>query len=235
MSSIKRTARLAGLIYTVMAIMNILGFTHAYGRFVVPGDPAATVRKIADHETLYRIAIFNDYAAHILFLVLIAMLYDLFCDVNRRHALLMVLLVVVPVAAQFANLVERLAPLTVMDADYLSVFTKPQQDAIARGFLGLHSNSAVIAMAFWGLWLFPFALLVIKSGFFPRILGILLMAAGVGYTVVGSTMMVFPEHLQLVGKAMMPLYFGELPIVFWLLIKGAKEPGPAPRLSPSAA
>ena len=114
----------------------------------------------------------------------------------------------------------------------MSVFTKPQLDALTLGFLTLHTNGATVVTAFWGLWLFPFGILVIKSGFFPRILGSLLMVAGFAYVISSLTSIVLPAYRHIVSRTMMPLYFGEVPIIFWLLIKGAKVPQPQARSSP---
>jgi len=111
-------------------------------------------------------------------------------------------------------------------ADYLSVFTKPQLDALAMGILSLNSSGNTIDTAFWGLWLFPFGVLVIKSGFFPRVLGIFLMVAGFGLLTSSVTSIVFPAYEHAVSEAVMPLGLGEFPIIFWLLIKGAEVPQP---------
>src|SRR5690348_620007 len=78
--------------------------------------------------------------------------------------------------------------------------------------------------ALWGLWLFPFGILVIRSGFFPRILGVLLLVAGFAYLTSSVTSIVLSDYRQAVSRFMMPLYFGEVPIIFWLLSKGAKAP-----------
>jgi hypothetical protein len=121
------------------------------------------------------------------------------------------------------NLVNGLAPLIVLSgADFLSVFTKPQLDALALGFLRLRSSGALVVTVFWGLWLFPFGILVIKSRFFPKVLGVLLMGAGFAYPTVCFTSIALPAHAHVVSQILMPLQFGELPIIFWLLIKGAK-------------
>jgi hypothetical protein len=109
-------------------------------------------------------------------------------------------------------------------ADYMSVFTKPQLDALALGSLRFRSGGAAVPMGFWGLWLFPFGILVMKSGFFPRILGILLLVAGFAYVVGSATSIVMPAHRQVVSRVLMPLYFGEVPIIFWLFLEGAKVP-----------
>jgi hypothetical protein len=156
---------------------------------------------------------------------LVASLYKLLKDVDQGHAMRMVLLVSIGVAVSLANLFNKFVPLVLLTGtDYLSVFTKPQLDALALGFLRLHGNGAAVSTAFWGLWLFPFGILVIKSGFLPRFLGILLMVAGFAYLTSAVTSIVFPAYRPVVSRAMMPLYFGEVPIIFWLLIKGAKVP-----------
>lgn len=224
MSSIQKTARLAGFTYFVFAGLGILSFVRVFGRFVVPDDGAATMQNIASHEFLYRLAILNDFITHALFIVVVVLLYDLFRDVNRKAALLMVFFVIVPVAAQLANMVDDMVPLTLLrQPDVYSAFTPAERNDLALAALRLHGNSAAIAIPFWGLWLFPFGHLVIRSGYFPRVLGILLMVAGVGYVLTGVTRILLPDHLDLVSKVAMPLYFGEVPIIFWL-IKGVRKP-----------
>ena len=110
----------------------------------------------------------------------------------------------------------------VSGADFLSVFEKPQLDALAYLFLRLHDQGITVASIFWGLWLFPFGILVIRSGFIPRLLGVLLWIAGVGYAASSFATLVLPRYAPLVSQVAFPLYFGELPIVFWLLIWGVK-------------
>jgi hypothetical protein len=190
---------------------------------MVPGDAAATVRKIAADELMYRVDILTGFVTLVIFIFLVASLYKLLKDVDQGHALQMVLLVSVGVAVSVANLLLKFAPLVLLrGVDYLSVFTKPQLDALALGALRLHSSGAVVSMAFWGLWLFPFGILVIKSGFIPRILGVLLLVAGFAYLTSSVTSIVLPDYRQVLSRAMMPLYMGEVPIIFWLLIKGAR-------------
>jgi len=195
--------------------------------FMVPGDAAATARNITTAELTYRIGILTGFVTLIIFVFLVVSLYKLLRDVDKSHAILMVLLVSIGVAIALANLLNRLGPLVLLSgADHWSAFTKPQLDALALGFLRLHSSGAAVVTAFWGLWLFPFGILVIKSGFLPRILGILLIVAGCAYLTSSVTSIVLPEYRQVVSQVMMPLYLGEVPIIFWLLIKGAKVPQP---------
>ncbi|MDH3215831.1 MAG: DUF4386 domain-containing protein [Candidatus Krumholzibacteria bacterium] len=224
MNSVKATARRTGVLYFLFMIAAILG-EFFFPAFMVSGDASATARNITAAEATYRITILTGFVTLVIFIVLVVSLYKLLKDVDKSQAMLMVLLVSVGVAVALANLLSKFAPLVLLSgADYLSVFTKPQLDALALGFLRFHSGGLILTMAFWGLWLFPFGILVIKSGFFPRVLGILLLVAGFAYLISSVTSLVLPDHRQVVSRIMMPLYFGEVPIIFWLLIKGAQVP-----------
>ena len=171
--------------------------------------------------------ILTDFVTLVLFIFLIVSLYSLFESVDKWQAMLMLLLVAIGVTLGIANLFNKIAPMVLLSGSgYLTVFAKPQLDALAQGFLRLNSSGNTLDTAFWGLWLFPFGILVIKSDWFPKILGILLLIAGFGYVVTSITSIVWPAYEQMVTKAMMPLGFGEFPIILWLLIKGAKVPEP---------
>jgi hypothetical protein len=222
-SAIKATARRAGAVYFLFMIVAIIG-EFLFPAFMVPGDAAATARNIAAAELMYRMSILTGFVTLLFFISLVVILYKLFEDVDKSQARLMVLLVSIGVAVALANLLAKFAPLVLLSgADYLSAFAKPQLDALALGCLRFHDSAAAVTTAFWGLWLFPFGILVIKSGFFPRILGILLFVAGFAYLASSVTSIVLPAHVHIISRIMMPLYFGEIPIIFWLLIMGAKE------------
>lgn len=224
MSSRNTAARRAGALYFLFMIVAIAE-QYLFPRFMVAGDAAATAASIAAAETTYRTGIVLGFATHVIFLLVVVALYTLLKEVNEGQALLMVLLVSAGVAVALSNMVSRFAPLVLLEggADYLSVFTAPQRQALAMEALRLRASGNAIPMTFWGLWLFPFGLLVAKSGFLPRILGILLLVAGVAYLVSGVTRIVLPGQVPVISPLLMPLYFGEVPIIFWLLFKGAKE------------
>jgi len=222
MNSMKATAHRAGLVYLVFSIVAVIG-EFMFPTFLVPGDAAATAHNIASAATAYRLSILTGFVTHLFFIVLVVILYKLFKDVDQSLAMLMVLLVCIGVAVALANLVNKFGPLVILSgADYLSVFTQQQLDAMTLGFLRLHGRLSSIPLGFWGLWLFPFGLLTIKSTYFPRILGVLQIIAGVAYVVTSVAAIVFPDQRGAVNRVMTPLYFGEVPMVFWLLIKGAK-------------
>jgi hypothetical protein len=198
-------------------------------RFIVPGDAAATAANISAGELIYRLCTLAGVFNSIMFIFLVLSLSNLFKDVDRKQARLMVALVVVSVAIGLVNLINEIAPLILLSgADYLSVFSKPQLEALALGFLRLRGSGLGIASAFWGLWLLPFGILVIKSGFIPKLIGVLLIVGCFGYLAQSLTTIVFPAYVRTVFNATLPLVApGELSMIIWLLVKGAKLPLPA--------
>jgi len=227
MNSLKTTARKVGALYLVFALVAILNEFFISAGFIVPGDATATVHNIAAAELKYRIGILGSFINLILFVFLVVSLYNLFKDVDKKQGMLMVLFVLLGIGVSLVNLVIKTAPFILSgDSDYLSVFTKPQLDSLAMVFLNVRGTGANLANAFWGLWLFPFGILVIKSGFIPKLFGLLLMIAGFAYLTSGCMSIVLPAYRHAISPFLMPLYFGEVPIILWLLIKGAKVPQP---------
>mgnify|MGYP003577226020 CR=1 FL=1 len=226
MDSTHAIARRAGILYFVFMIVAILG-EFVLPNFLVPGDATGTAQKITASGFTYRVGLLTGIVTHLLFIFLIVTLYNLFQSVDKSLALLMLLLVSIGVAYSFANLLNKFVPLVLLSgSDTLAVFTQDELNALTHAFLRIHSSGALVSTVFWGLWLFPFGTLVIRSGFFPRILGILIMLAGVGYVITSVTSILWPDARRTVSMVMMPLYVGEIPIIFWLLIKGARVPRP---------
>ena len=226
MNSVKATAHRAGALYLLLLIVGLVDM-FGFPDFLAPGDATATARNIIAAEPTYRLYILTDFFTLVLFIVVVVSLSKLLNAVDKWYAMLMVLLVTVGVTIGLVNLLNKIAPLILLSGgNYWSVFTKPQLDALALGFLSLNSHGNTVAAAFWGLWLFPFGILVVKSGFLPRVLGILLMVSGFAYLTRSVTAIGLPAYERFVSQATMPLGFGELPIIFWLLIKGARVPRP---------
>ena len=149
----------------------------------------------------------------------------------------MVAFVLVSSAVGFFNTLNNIAALTLFrGADFLAVFDKPQRDALGMLFIRLHSQGIFIDEIFWGLWLFPFGLLVFRSGFLPRFIGVWLMINCFGYVALSITALFFPAYYGAAFNWAQPVLFGELAIMLWLLIKGAKVPtAPSSTLQPAAA
>src|ERR1700689_3267699 len=195
MSSARNPGRFAGLLYVLISIVGFFAMGYVPGKVIVHGDAAATADNIAAHEMLFRFGIAGELVGQAGFIFVALALYDLFKGVNRRHASLMVILIVVSIPIAFLNELNSFAALIlVRGADFLSVLEKTQREALAMLFLHLHGRGFVIAETFWGLWLFPLALLVYKAGFLPRFLGVWLALAGLGWVILSVTGILLPEY-----------------------------------------
>jgi hypothetical protein len=173
MSSTKNPGRFAGLLYILMSVPGFFAMVYVPSKLIVHGNAAATANNIAAAEALFRLGIVAQLISQAGFLFVALALYDLLKGVNRRHASLMVTLVVVTIPIAFLNELNSIAALVlVRGADFLSIFEKPQRDALAMLFLNVHFHGFVVDEIFFGLWLLPLALLVHRSRFLPRFLGV---------------------------------------------------------------
>jgi hypothetical protein len=222
MDSTKKTAQLAGLLYFLSSLTAPFGLLYVPGKLFVPDDAAATAERIRTFESLMRWGIAADLLGGVVFIFAVLVLYRLFKPVSEKHALAMLVLILLSFPISFVNVLNELAALNLARGGALSALDPHQRDALAYLFMWLHGRAYVVAQIFWGLWLFPFGICVIRSGFIPRFLGVLLMIAGVGYPVSSFTSLVLPQYADAVSRVTMILAFGELPIIFWLLIWGAK-------------
>jgi hypothetical protein len=234
MHPIKKAARVAGAIYLSMAVTGPFSLIYVPNKLIVRGNAVATAANILAHETMFRLAILADLVGAVIFICLAIALYRLLSGVNKTWAGLMVAFALVSAAVGFLNTLNNIGALTLFrGADFLAVFDKPQRDALGMLFIRLHSQGIFINEMFWGLWLFPFGLLVFRSGFLPRFIGVWLMINCFGYVILSVVALFFPAYYGVVFKWSQPVLFGELAIMLWLLIKGAKVPTPSNELQPA--
>ena len=223
----KNPGRLAGLLYVLTSIVGFFALGYVPGKVIVHANAAATAGNIATHETLFRLGVAGELIGQAGFIFVAVALYDLLKGVNRRQASLMVTLIVVSIPIAFLNELNSVAALIlVRGADFLSIFEKPQRDALAMVFLNLHHHGFLVAEIFWGLWLFPMASLVYRSRFLPRFLGVWLGFAGFAWVILSLTGILLPQYEDKVYSYGQPAIFGEIAFMLWLLIKGPK-PRPA--------
>src|SRR5438552_11241671 len=222
MHPLKKAARVAGAIYLSMVITGPFSLIYVPSKLIVRGNAAATAENILAHETMFRLAILADLVGAVIFICLAVALYKLLSSVNKTWASLMVAFVLVSAAVGFLNTLNNIAALTLFrGADFLAVFDKPQRDALAYLFVRLHSQGILINEIFWGLWLFPFGLLVFRSGFLPRWIGVWLMLNCFGYVFLSVISFFFPAYDDKAFLYLQPVLFGELAIMLYLLIRGA--------------
>ena len=236
MSSARNPGRFAGLLYLLTSIIGFFAMMYVPTKIIVHGNAAATASNILAHETLFRLGIACQLIGQAGFILVAFVLYALLKGINRQHASLMVILIVVSIPIAFVNELNSIAAIVlVRGADFLSMFDKPQRDSLAMLFVNLHGHGFDVAELFWGLWLLPMGLLVYRSQFLPRFLGVWLAIAGFAWVGLSLTAIMYPQFEEKVFNYGQPAFFGELAFMLWLLIKGAKPPALDAEASLSAA
>jgi len=214
---------LAGLLYLITVVTGIFSLIYVPGQTNVHGDAAATVANIRASEALFRTAIAAGAIGYTAFLLLPLALYRLLSPVNNDIAVVMVVLAVICVPIYFVALANQLDVLTLLEADRIqAASTAEQLQARAMSLLDAYRNRVFVSEIFWGLWLLPFGYLVFKSGFLPRILGMVLMIGCFSYLITYFGELLLP-HLAIPHFVMWPAAFGEIATCLWLLIVGVRK------------
>src|SRR5215472_13532799 len=221
MPSDPKTARLAGVLYLIGSVTGVFGILYGHS-LVVPGDAAATTRNILANASLFRLSIVSALLDQIIFILVTLALYQVLKVVNQHLAALMVIFLLLGVPIAMLNELNNVAVLfLVSGADALNVFTADERHALVLLFLDLHAMGLNIVF-FGGLWFYPMGYLVFKSGFLPRILGVLLIINGLGYLLDSFAALLLPNlNVNLV------LFTGWVEVVFalWLVIRGVNVEG----------
>jgi hypothetical protein len=176
------------------------------------------------NEFLYRTSFVANAITNILFVAIVLTFYRLLKQINMNQARMMVALVIISLPIAFMTDVLEITALTIVKGGLLTSFQTEQAQQVALTLVRISGNSGQMLTLLWGLWLFPLGSLVYRSGFIPKIFGILLFINGTGYVINNVTFLLFPELQPMVVKFIFPTYFiGELPFIFWLLIKGVRS------------
>ena len=219
----KKTARIAGGLYFIYIVATIFADA-SRTKLIVFGDAIATANNILASEQLFRVSFVSDILAGVLFLLAAWALYVLLKPVNENIALLFVLLNLSGVAVQCVNMLNLFGAVLLLNgSDYLNVFPSDQLQALAMFFLNLYKNGFMIAQFFYAAWLFPLGYLVFKSGYLPKILGIILMIECFVWLMYPFQFFLFPTYEVISYLSFAVGFIGEFSLTFWLLIKGVKE------------
>lgn len=216
--SVQRTARTAGVLYLILAVCG--GFAQFFVReaLIVTGDAAATASNILASQTLFRSGIAAELTGQVAFVLLVLALYRLLKQVNRNQALLMVMFVLVAVSITALNMLNQFAALYVLSgAEHLTAFDAGQLEALSLTFLDFHHTGYLIAQVFFGLWLLPLGYLIYRSGFIPKLIGVLLVIACFGFLVDVVTFFLLPGFGV---EFSLFTSIGEFVLLLWLLIRG---------------
>lgn len=223
MSSLKKTARIAGLWY--------FGFTlgpfylmYVPSQTVVRNDAAATAARVLAHETLFRWGMLTETLGAVIFIGLALALYRLFESVDVHRARQMVFLVAISAAfALVPVLLSAGALLMFRGGDSFAAFDAHMRETIGMLLIRMRGQLYGINEMFWGLWLLPFGWLVVKSRFLPRWLGYWLILDGFAWVAVSVSFFLAPALSDALFRYFQPIFLAELAAMLWLLIVGAKE------------
>lgn len=232
MNAINKTARLAGFAYFLLIPLGMFGILYVPSLLVVPGDVGTTIDNILGNQTLFRLSIASAIVAQLVNIWAVVLLYKLLKPVNSTYAAMMVIFLLLAVPIAFLNELNHIAVLALLNGtDLVTAFTTEQVHALVAFFLDLHHAGIFIAQLFWGLWLFPMGYLVYRSGYLPRIIGILLMIGCAGYMADSFLYFVYPDFGVTVSEF---TFLGEIAIVLWLLIRGVNVEAWQKRVAASA-
>lgn len=231
MPSLQSRARAAAWTYLLLVVLGITNLMVLPGRFIVPGDTAATARAILAQEGLYRAWVVGSLASVVVFLFLALLLYRLFQEVDPAQAALMAILVLVQIPLGFLDGILQLGVLSVLKGPSLPALADPAtRDTLAGLLLALSRHATTVSETFWGLWLLPLGLLVLRSRFLPTFLGVWLILNGLAYVALSALGILAPDLGKRAFLAFQPFLFGEMAFTLWLLFRGVR-----PKAEPAAA
>lgn len=221
MNSPKKTARTAGFLYLAFFVTFFLADNGVHSTPVGSKDAVTIAHHIMASEKLFRIGFISFLSSAVFFLLSAWALYVLLKPVNKDFALLLILLNLGGVAIKCVSLLSESAALLLLSgADYLKVFQADQLQALAILFLNLYKNGFMIAQIFFGLWLLPLGYLVFKSGFIPRIIGILLIIDCFAILIWFFQFFLFPDFEAISYPLLAVSFIAEGSLCLWLLIMG---------------
>jgi hypothetical protein len=221
----KRAARLAGALYWVAGLPAPFVLLYVPGKVMARASTTATADNVRDHQALIELNIVA-HLWHLVFMILLTMaLYRLLSPVGKDRAALMVVLFLVSLPLSFLGLLADVGMLVlVRGGDALfAAFDRAQIDALVFFLLTMRGKAFLVAQVFWGLWLLPLGMLVMRSRFLPRLLGVLLIPNGIAYPILSLSGLFLPRYADALRIALLPLLLGEVWLGLWLVIRGTKD------------
>lgn len=221
--SMNGAAKIAGLFYLIFVLLLPLA-TSIRSQLIVFGDAAATAQKITANELLFSISFITELASALFFVLAAWALYVLLKPVNKNLALLFLLLNLCGVAIECMSVLNLSTALSLLGgADYLTVFPADQLQAQALLYINMYSNGFMIAQIFFGAWLLPLGILVYRSDFLPRLLGIILVADFFGVLIWFLQFFLLPEYDVISYPGLAVSFIAEVSLTLWLLVKGVED------------
>ena len=233
----QRYARWAGVLYLIIIALGLFGEVLVRGTLVVSGDATATFANISREPLLWRAGIAGDLLMHVLDIPTIWFLYLLLKPVSHRLALLATLFNLIQTAVLVVNKLTLLFPLFLLeDLSYLNVFSAPQLHALSQLAIKAHGYGFAIGLIFFGFACLVRGYLIFESDYFPKVLGVLLLAAGLCYGANSFALLLAPSVAALIFPAvLLPAFLGEPALAVWLVVKGVEEKNWSQKISSQRA
>lgn len=212
-------AKMAGFLYLLLIPLGIYGILYVPNVLIVEDDIRATIHNMNIHNLSFRISILVAFLTQLVNVFLVFYLYKLLQPVSQSNAVLMVVFSLLAVPITMINELNHIAIIVLNDLSNLELVKNLDRILLTNFFIELHQHGIMIAQIFWGLWLLPMGLLIINSEFIPKILGILMLVAGIGYLIDVFTWFIFPSF-EVEFSAF--TFWGEILLPLWLVIKGVE-------------
>lgn len=217
MLSIKNLSRLTGATYLLMVPFGILGILYIPNVILVPGDMVTTIENIRENLSMFHFSIFASLIVQLIQIVLVLLLYKLLSHASKTAGILMITFIVPAVSIAMLNEVSLLAISgLVSGAAYTASFTAEQVQGMVGLLFDMHQSGVMVAQIFWGLWLFPMGYLAYRSGYIPRLIGLLLMIGCFGYL---ADSLLFILNIEIGFTVSEFTFLGEVLLPLWLIVK----------------
>lgn len=216
-------ARTAGFLYLVIIVFGIYSEVFIRSSLIVTGDAAATASNILASEGLFRFGFVADAIMLLSDVAIAVLFYVLLKPVSNTLALVAAAFRLTQAAILGFNLLNYYAALLLLNsAAYALAFNSDQLNTMAMLFLDLHGHGYDLGLIFFGLSNLILGSLVIKSGYFPAVLGYGLIAAAVVYLAGSFTRFIFPDYISFIEPVYIVPLIAELAFCLWLLVKGVR-------------
>jgi hypothetical protein len=217
-------ARVGGVLYLIIIILGAVGEGVVRGRIVVPGNATATAANLRSMEWLWRLGVAGEVVVLTCATALALILYVLLRPVSRDLALMAVFFNLVSIAIEGVGAVSlATALLPVTNAAYVNAFTPEQLNVIAMLSVRSHTAGFGIALIFFGVECVILGLLISRSGYMPRSIGVLMQIAGACYVINSFALLLSPPlSSRLFPAILIPSLIAELSLALWLVIKGVR-------------
>jgi hypothetical protein len=225
MKSVQSTAKIAGALYLVITVAAIFAHIYIPSQIIVPGNASATSSNISSSLTLFRVgAVGGELVVLLSEVVLSVVLYVLLKPVNKTLSMLAAVSRLIMTTIHGINLLNYFFVLLVLSGPVsLNAFNSEQLQGLVMLFLDAHSIGFTIGIAFLTLHVFILGYLIFRSGYFPRILGILFIVAGVGYLVDSFALLLSANYQTTPIFISLPIAVAEIAFPIWLLVKGVNR------------